>query len=83
MPDLRDKREIIEYLRSIVLMPLNIIFYYTIPDCKQERFRNWYMITFGMSILWLAILSYFMIWMVIYKMKITINIIQFIIYYYL
>lgn len=95
----------------VILLPLNVLLYYTIPDCKQARsvpFRvhyfttstfmsrnsflsakvshqwlievslhatdwpgdslcrwdRWYMLTFSMAIVWIAVFSYIMVWMV-------------------
>jgi hypothetical protein len=64
LPDMQDRNDIKRFLIAILLLPLNTIFCFTIPNCKVERFRKWYMLTFIMSISWLAVLSYFMVWMV-------------------
>ena len=42
--------------------PLHAALYYTIPDCKKRPLL--FLCTFLMSILWTAILSYVMVWMV-------------------
>eukprot|EP00959_Pyramimonas_sp_CCMP1952_P377190 7900411-Pyramimonas_sp.AAC.1 len=43
------------------------IFYYwafwaTIPDCRLEHRKTWYMATFTMSVLWIGLLVWFMVW---------------------
>lgn len=43
--------------------PLNAALYYTIPDCKKRPLL--FLVTFLMAVLWTAILSYIMVWMVV------------------
>jgi len=43
--------------------PLHAALHYTIPDCKKRPLL--FLVTFFMSILWTAILSYIMVWMVV------------------
>lgn len=47
-----------------VSLPLIYLFYYTVPDCRMEQWRTWYVITFTMAMLWIAVFSYFMVWMI-------------------
>jgi sodium/potassium/calcium exchanger 4 len=49
-------------LKWAVIAPLHATLYYTIPDCKVKQ--NLFLVTFFMSILWTAIFSYVMVWMV-------------------
>jgi Ca2+/Na+ antiporter len=35
-----------------IMLPLS----YTVPDCRKEKFKKWYLLTFGMSIVWMGIL---------------------------
>ncbi|XP_063429168.1 sodium/potassium/calcium exchanger 4-like isoform X1 [Mytilus trossulus] len=44
--------------------PLKTVLYYTVPDCRKERWENWFLLTFVMSIVWIALFSYIMVWMV-------------------
>merc|ERR1719240_742748 len=44
--------------------PLSLGMYLTIPDCRREMFKKWWLGTFSMCIVWIAVLSYFMVWMV-------------------
>ncbi|XP_061174388.1 sodium/potassium/calcium exchanger 4-like [Saccostrea echinata] len=46
------------------LYPIRFILYYTVPDCRKERWENWFMATFVCSVLWIVIFSYIMVWMV-------------------
>ena len=38
------------------------LLYKSIPDCRQERFEKLYMGTFVMSIVWIGLLSYAMLY---------------------
>jgi len=40
--------------------PWRFAFKYTVPVCTEPGWENWYMATFLMSILWIALTSYFM-----------------------
>ncbi len=64
LPDIHDREDILRFIKELFILPITAIFHFSIPNCKLEKYRNWYMVTFLMSILWLAVLSYFMIWMV-------------------
>ncbi|KAL4221991.1 hypothetical protein ACF0H5_018037 [Mactra antiquata] len=49
----------------IVMLPLKILMYITIPDCRKSGiWRKLYMVTFILSIVWIAGCSYLMVWMV-------------------
>merc|ERR1719409_1407315 len=45
----------------IISLPLMGMFRISVPDCRREGWESWYMGTFGMSIVWIAILSYYMV----------------------
>lgn len=36
----------------------------TIPDCKSEKYKNWYPFTFLLSMIWISFYSYIMVWMI-------------------
>eukprot|EP00057_Strongylocentrotus_purpuratus_P030006 XP_780438.3 PREDICTED: sodium/potassium/calcium exchanger 3 [Strongylocentrotus purpuratus] len=57
---------IINILKWIVTLPICILLFFTIPDCRRKRFDRWYMVTFFISVAWIAIFSYVMVWMVAY-----------------
>ncbi|XP_018414030.1 PREDICTED: sodium/potassium/calcium exchanger 4 [Nanorana parkeri] len=44
--------------------PLICILYFTVPNCSKPRWENFFMLTFALSTVWIAIFSYFMVWMV-------------------
>jgi K+-dependent Na+/Ca+ exchanger-like protein len=48
-------------IAKAVARPLNIIFEVTIPNCSLPHNKNKYLITFTCSIMWIGVLSYFMV----------------------
>ena len=44
--------------------PLMTAFYYTMPNCRRQDSQKYYMITFVISLVWLSLLSYIMVWMI-------------------
>jgi sodium/potassium/calcium exchanger 3 len=48
----------------VVGFPLSIGMYFTIPDCRRDMFKSWWLGTFFGCIFWIAFLSYFMVWMI-------------------
>ncbi|KAI0229303.1 Sodium/potassium/calcium exchanger 3 [Lamellibrachia satsuma] len=50
--------------RWVALLPIKIVLYYTVPNCREPRWQGWFMVTFVNSIVWIAIFSYLMVWMV-------------------
>ncbi|CAM9994893.1 unnamed protein product, partial [Heterosigma akashiwo] len=44
--------------------PLLAMFYFTIPNCGEERWAKYFLATFGLSLVWIAIVSYLMVWWV-------------------
>ncbi|XP_030637857.1 sodium/potassium/calcium exchanger 3-like [Chanos chanos] len=51
-------------LKWLGLWPLCFLLYFTVPNCAKPRWENWFMITFLTATLWIAGLSYIMVWMV-------------------
>lgn len=48
----------------ILALPVTCLFYVTIPDCRKERWEQWYLVSFFLSVMWIALLSYILVWMV-------------------
>jgi Ca2+/Na+ antiporter len=44
--------------------PLSLGMWLTIPDCRREMFKKWWLATFAGCIFWIGGLSYIMVWMV-------------------
>ncbi|XP_012542250.1 sodium/potassium/calcium exchanger 3 [Monomorium pharaonis] len=43
--------------------PLKLILFITIPDSRYKRWKNWYLLTFIMCVIWIAVSSYLTSWM--------------------
>merc|ERR1719217_394437 len=48
-------------IAKAVARPLNIMFEVTIPNCSLPHNKNKYLVTFFCSIVWIGVLSYFMV----------------------
>jgi len=46
----------------VITSPLLVMFYFTIPDTRKEYWKNFFLLSFILSILWIAAFSYFMVW---------------------
>ncbi|KAK8748011.1 hypothetical protein OTU49_016269 [Cherax quadricarinatus] len=55
---------ICERINWALSLPLVALHHFTTPDCRRERFRRWHLITFIMSMIWIAAYSYVMVWMI-------------------
>uniref|UniRef100_A0A803Y9D5 Solute carrier family 24 member 4 n=1 Tax=Meleagris gallopavo TaxID=9103 RepID=A0A803Y9D5_MELGA len=51
-------------IKWILTWPLIFVLFCTIPNCNKPRWESWFMFTFILSTLWIALFSYFMVWMV-------------------
>eukprot|EP01010_Urceolus_cornutus_P000611 NODE_112_length_2387_cov_1450.733533_g90_i0.p1 GENE.NODE_112_length_2387_cov_1450.733533_g90_i0~~NODE_112_length_2387_cov_1450.733533_g90_i0.p1 ORF type:complete len:682 (-),score=180.25 NODE_112_length_2387_cov_1450.733533_g90_i0:340-2334(-) len=47
----------------LIVFPMALCMFVTVPHCKRPRFRKFYMLTFIASVLWIGGLSYVMVWM--------------------
>lgn len=47
-----------------LVYPIHYMCRKTMPDCRQEQYRNWYPFTFCISMIWISFYSYFMVWMI-------------------
>lgn len=47
-----------------VVYPIHYMCRLTMPDCRTEKYRNWYPFTFLVSMIWISFYSYFMVWMI-------------------
>ena len=45
-------------------LPIAVAFYVTIPDCRKDRWQRYYPLTFILALLWIAFLTYVLVWMV-------------------
>ncbi|KFV53467.1 Sodium/potassium/calcium exchanger 4, partial [Gavia stellata] len=51
-------------IKWILTWPLIFLLFCTIPNCSKRRWERCFMATFILSTLWIALFSYFMVWMV-------------------
>ena len=51
-------------VKWLLAWPINMLLYFTVPNCTLPRWHHWYLLTFLSSTLWIALLSYLMVWMV-------------------
>lgn len=47
-----------------IVYPIHYTCQKTMPDCRTEKYRNWYPFTFFVSMVWISFYSYFMVWMI-------------------
>ncbi|XP_064601846.1 probable sodium/potassium/calcium exchanger CG1090 isoform X2 [Liolophura sinensis] len=48
----------------VISLPITLLLFLTIPDCRRTACRKWFTMTFIMSLVWLSVFSYLMIWMI-------------------
>nr|CAH7739540.1 unnamed protein product [Callosobruchus chinensis] len=47
-----------------LVFPIHWLCRKTMPDCRSEKYKNWYPFTFFISMVWISFYSYFMVWMI-------------------
>ena len=55
------RESIFEMIKWGITIPLMLMFCYTIPDVNNPKYKNYNTLSFVMSIVWIGILSYFMV----------------------
>jgi len=50
-----------EWPMYLLSLPWYAMFTYTIPPCAEEKWKKWYQVTFGMSIVWIMAISWAMV----------------------
>ncbi|XP_011334260.1 sodium/potassium/calcium exchanger 4 isoform X2 [Ooceraea biroi] len=48
----------------VITWPINLVLLITIPDCRKSKFKSWYVFTFIMCVMWIAISSYIIGWVI-------------------
>nr|XP_060612538.1 sodium/potassium/calcium exchanger 4 isoform X1 [Anolis sagrei ordinatus] len=51
-------------LKWILTWPLIFLLFFTVPNCSKPRWENFFMLTFLLSTVWIAMFSYVMVWLV-------------------
>ena len=57
-------QKVISRMKWIILLPIRCLFLVTIPDCRKVKWEKWYLVSFIVSLVWVALLTYFLVWMV-------------------
>ncbi|XP_036942449.1 sodium/potassium/calcium exchanger 4 isoform X2 [Acanthopagrus latus] len=51
-------------VKWLISWPLLLLLFFTIPNCAKARWEKFFMVSFILSTIWIAVFSYFMVWMV-------------------
>uniref|UniRef100_A0A672SH38 Sodium/potassium/calcium exchanger 4-like n=1 Tax=Sinocyclocheilus grahami TaxID=75366 RepID=A0A672SH38_SINGR len=51
-------------VKFFISWPIMVLLFFTIPNCAKPRWERFFMLSFFLSTLWIAIFSYVMVWMV-------------------
>ncbi|XP_067338524.1 sodium/potassium/calcium exchanger 4 isoform X5 [Channa argus] len=51
-------------VKWLISWPLLLLLFFTIPNCAKPRWEKYFMLSFILSTIWIAVFSYFMVWMV-------------------
>ncbi|XP_052001731.1 sodium/potassium/calcium exchanger 4-like [Xyrauchen texanus] len=51
-------------VKLFISWPILVLLYFTVPNCAKPRWEHLFMLSFFLSTMWIAIFSYFMVWMV-------------------
>ncbi|KAM3926417.1 sodium/potassium/calcium exchanger 5 [Leptodactylus fuscus] len=49
----------------VLSLPINALIYLTVPDCRRRAWKNWFILTFLMSVVWISGVTYILLWMVV------------------
>ncbi|XKL60418.1 hypothetical protein PGB90_007475 [Kerria lacca] len=53
-----------KFILWLIVLPVYIIFSFTIPGCNKKRLKNWFPLTFTMCIIRIGSLSYIVAWII-------------------
>uniref|UniRef100_A0A8C7UP85 Sodium/calcium exchanger membrane region domain-containing protein n=1 Tax=Oncorhynchus mykiss TaxID=8022 RepID=A0A8C7UP85_ONCMY len=53
-----------ETVKWLISWPILLLLYFTVPNCAKPRWERFFMLSFFLSTVWIAVFSYFMVWMV-------------------
>ena len=54
----------VEKIKFFLFWPITFILFITIPNSKKKTWAKFYLLTFIMSLVWLSLFSYLMVWMI-------------------
>ncbi|XP_036398001.1 sodium/potassium/calcium exchanger 4-like isoform X2 [Megalops cyprinoides] len=55
---------ILNKVKWAISWPVLLLLYFTVPNCARPRWERFFMLSFFLSTVWIAVFSYFMVWMV-------------------
>uniref|UniRef100_A0A3P8ZKA0 Sodium/calcium exchanger membrane region domain-containing protein n=1 Tax=Esox lucius TaxID=8010 RepID=A0A3P8ZKA0_ESOLU len=58
------EEEEVEMSKWLISWPILLLLYFTIPNCAKPRWERFFMLSFFLSTVWIAVFSYLMVWMV-------------------
>eukprot|EP00062_Callorhinchus_milii_P002233 gi/632939147/ref/XP_007907888.1/ PREDICTED: sodium/potassium/calcium exchanger 5 [Callorhinchus milii] len=48
----------------VLSLPITALLFITTPDCRRQKWRSWFMLTFFMCAVWISGFTYVLVWMV-------------------
>uniref|UniRef100_A0A3P8UVM1 Solute carrier family 24 member 4 n=1 Tax=Cynoglossus semilaevis TaxID=244447 RepID=A0A3P8UVM1_CYNSE len=51
-------------VKWLISWPLLLLLFFTVPNCAKPRWEKYFMVSFILSTVWIAVFSYLMVWMV-------------------
>ncbi|XP_013877713.1 sodium/potassium/calcium exchanger 4 isoform X2 [Austrofundulus limnaeus] len=51
-------------VKWLISWPLLLLLFFTVPNCAKPRWEKFFMLSFLLSTVWIAVFSYLMVWMV-------------------
>ncbi|PWA27480.1 hypothetical protein CCH79_00000498 [Gambusia affinis] len=51
-------------IKWLISWPLLLLLFFTVPNCAKPRWEKFFMVSFILSTVWIAVFSYLMVWMV-------------------
>ncbi|KAG7509297.1 sodium/potassium/calcium exchanger 4 isoform X1 [Solea senegalensis] len=51
-------------VKWLISWPLLLLLFFTVPNCAKPRWEKFFMVSFILSTVWIAVFSYLMVWMV-------------------
>ena len=58
------EQSMLDKVQYFASWPILLALYLTVPSSRRAKWRSFYMLTFVMSLVWLSIFSYVMVWMI-------------------
>ena len=63
--DIPENEEGYEVALWLITLPISLLVWCCILDCRKEGYEKFFLVTFGSCIVLIAVLSYFMVWMAV------------------